>query len=406
MSLRRKLLKSARTGDATSQFDLACEYDFTPPKRKERAIYWYLKAAEQGHPTAQNYLGESYRDGWSVKRNQRKAIYWLRRAAANGETDAQLSLGVAYFYGNGVKKNRAKALALYRKAARNGDESAAYNIGHMYRCGNVVAKNLRLAIRWYLRAATKGHVGAMHWLGRIYGGMEKYPEDRAKAFYWLKHAAEQDDAQSQCFLGVCYVNGSGVERDPVTGAAWYRRAAQQSDEWAFYLLGLCYRDGTGVRRNCRLARYWFQKAATQKGQRSRARFERARTTQAGAAAVFHGRQLDKLRPVFPAPGDTGTGILPDIAHSRPGRYVRRDMDLNTIRNALQKHPFRPFDLCLADGRRIPVKHPEFVAMNNRVVIVVDEESYTQTIEPLLIVSVEQMAEPARGNGKHKKKPKS
>ena len=39
------------------------------------------------------------------------------------------------------------------------------------------------------------------------------------------------------------------------------------------------------------------------------------------------------------------------------------MDLNSIRNALREQPFRPFELCLADGRRVLVKHPEFVAMN-------------------------------------------
>jgi hypothetical protein len=64
------------------------------------------------------------------------------------------------------------------------------------------------------------------------------------------------------------------------------------------------------------------------------------------------------------------------------------MDLNSIRNALQEQPFRQFELCLAGGRRIPVKHPELVAMNQRIVIVTDEESRTRIIEPLLIVSLE------------------
>lgn len=71
------------------------------------------------------------------------------------------------------------------------------------------------------------------------------------------------------------------------------------------------------------------------------------------------------------------------------------MDLSSIRALLRSEPFRPFDLCLADGRRVPVKHPELVAMNNRAVFVIDEESYSTTIEPLLIVSLE----PHRGKGK-------
>ena len=71
------------------------------------------------------------------------------------------------------------------------------------------------------------------------------------------------------------------------------------------------------------------------------------------------------------------------------------MDLNSIRDALRKVPFQAFDLCLADGRRVAVKHPEFLAMNNRAVFVIDEESFTTTLEPLLIVSLE----PHRGGVK-------
>jgi hypothetical protein len=83
------------------------------------------------------------------------------------------------------------------------------------------------------------------------------------------------------------------------------------------------------------------------------------------------------------------------------------MDLQSIRNALREVPFTPFQLCLADGRRVPVKHPEFVAMNKRIVIVTDEDSATKILEPLLIVSLEPLpASGKAGNGSHKKRSKS
>lgn len=82
------------------------------------------------------------------------------------------------------------------------------------------------------------------------------------------------------------------------------------------------------------------------------------------------------------------------------------MDLSSIRDALRKRPFTPFELCLADGRRVPIEHPEFVAMNNRVVIVFDDESSTTTIEPLLIVSLEPHRESKkRSNGSSKNRGK-
>lgn len=82
------------------------------------------------------------------------------------------------------------------------------------------------------------------------------------------------------------------------------------------------------------------------------------------------------------------------------------MDLNSIRDALHREPFQPFDLCLADGRRVAVTHPEFVAMTNRIVVVLDKDSFSKTIEPLLIVSLEPIRAPGKGdNGRHKKRTK-
>lgn len=83
------------------------------------------------------------------------------------------------------------------------------------------------------------------------------------------------------------------------------------------------------------------------------------------------------------------------------------MHLNSIRNALRTEPFRPFDLCLADGRRVAIMHPEFVAMNNRAVVVLGDDSYSTTLEPLLIVSLEphRGSSGRGGNGTHGKKPK-
>lgn len=46
-------------------------------------------------------------------------------------------------------------------------------------------------------------------------------------------------------------------------------------------------------------------------------------------------------------------------------------------------------------------------MNNRVIVVLDEQSFSKTIEPLVIVSLETMPKPKKGgNGSHRKKPKS
>ena len=61
---------------------------------------------------------------------------------------------------------------------------------------------------------------------------------------------------------------------------------------------------------------------------------------------------------------------------------------------------------LADGRSLPVKHPEFVALSPRRVIVIadDEVGSWSVIEPLLVVSLDyDAAKPKGGNGTQKKK---
>lgn len=81
------------------------------------------------------------------------------------------------------------------------------------------------------------------------------------------------------------------------------------------------------------------------------------------------------------------------------------MDLNSIRDALRRAPFRKFDLCLADGRRVSVQHPEFVAMTQRIVVVAAEDSSVAILEPLLIVSLEYETGAKGGNGSQKKQRK-
>ena len=81
------------------------------------------------------------------------------------------------------------------------------------------------------------------------------------------------------------------------------------------------------------------------------------------------------------------------------------MDIAGIREALHKQPFEPFDIRLADGRSLPVPHPDFVAVGPRRIIVVDQNDAWSVIEPLLIVSMDRQVRKRKdGNGAPKKRP--
>ncbi len=76
------------------------------------------------------------------------------------------------------------------------------------------------------------------------------------------------------------------------------------------------------------------------------------------------------------------------------------MDIAGVRDALHKQPFEPFAIRLADGRSLPVPHPDYVAVGPRRIIVVAEDSSWSVVEPLLIVSLDSMRAKRKGrNGK-------
>jgi hypothetical protein len=64
------------------------------------------------------------------------------------------------------------------------------------------------------------------------------------------------------------------------------------------------------------------------------------------------------------------------------------MDIGGIRQALHKQPFEPFTVRLADGRGLPVPHPDFVAVGPRRVVVVAEDNSWTVVEPILVVSLD------------------
>ncbi len=84
------------------------------------------------------------------------------------------------------------------------------------------------------------------------------------------------------------------------------------------------------------------------------------------------------------------------------------MDIVGIREALEKKPFEPFALKLADGRSILVPCREFVALNPRRIVVINNDGSWHVVEPLLIVSMDYDAphkKGSNGSGTRKRPPK-
>jgi hypothetical protein len=74
------------------------------------------------------------------------------------------------------------------------------------------------------------------------------------------------------------------------------------------------------------------------------------------------------------------------------------LSIKTIRERLNKTPFKPFEIRLSDGRKIFVEHPDFVSVGGSIVVVTSLDDTTQEIDALHIVSLDAPA--IKRTGKH------
>ena len=88
------------------------------------ALRWWRKAAEQGLAEAQFNLGHRYREGRSVKQDDREAVRWYRKAAEQGYAKAQSLLGVMYVIGQGVTQDYVQAHKWFNIASALGYKAA------------------------------------------------------------------------------------------------------------------------------------------------------------------------------------------------------------------------------------------------------------------------------------------
>ncbi|MFR6749415.1 MAG: tetratricopeptide repeat protein [Faecalibacterium sp.] len=126
---------------------------------RTNAVWWYQKAAEQGHAEAQYALGDCYRTGEGVTKNGAEAVKWYRKAAEQGHVEAQNMLGICYHNGDGVAQDNQEAVKWCGKAAENGLALAQYNMGFFCEHG-VGGANEVDALKWYRKAAEQGNEDA------------------------------------------------------------------------------------------------------------------------------------------------------------------------------------------------------------------------------------------------------
>jgi len=173
---------SARAGDICAQFEMGKKYDFGTGVKKSiaQAIYWYRKAAFQGHEVAQYNLNIIFLEGPKRFRNKKAAFYWVQKSAKGYYHDGVLALGWHYLNGIGIRKNIEKAIFWYKKSANYHEPKAYFSLGVIY----YKFKKFRSALFWLKKAMQSNHPKAYYYLGRMYfyGCGVKRNLDKAKEY--------------------------------------------------------------------------------------------------------------------------------------------------------------------------------------------------------------------------------
>lgn len=191
------------------------------------------KAQADNDAFCQYVMGVVYEQGTkTIQADDDKAVNWYRKSAEQGHPNAQFALGYMYENGRGVNKDVIKATMYYRKAAEQNFELAQYNLACNYVLGRGVEKDYYQAFVWALKAADRGEPVAQNYLGIAYSNGLGVMRNYVLAKEWFLKASKQGYADSQFRLGVLYMLGQGGKPNPSQGSAWLAEAAKQGHEEA------------------------------------------------------------------------------------------------------------------------------------------------------------------------------
>jgi len=100
---------------------------FAKANKHERAVHWWTLAADQGDLEALFNLGQAYRLGLGVGKDEARAFECLLKAAQGGVAVAQSRIGLAYATGEGAALDPIEASKWFQLAALRGDKAAMAN---------------------------------------------------------------------------------------------------------------------------------------------------------------------------------------------------------------------------------------------------------------------------------------
>jgi uncharacterized protein len=281
----------------------------------KKVVEYYEKAAEKGNVASQTNMGDAYRDGKYVKKDDKISAAWYAKAAAQNDVVAIHNLSLAYLKGVGVGKDekRAHELAMqaaglnflpslvqvafdfdggrgatkdpvqanayFKKAAELNSPTGQLYYGYALEDGSGgVAQDKKAACNMYLRAADNDHVDAMFSVGLCYfqgRAQSQWSKDGEKAMMWMQRSADKGSGIAAQYAGEMYRDGLvGISENKAKARVWFQKGAELGNMNSQASIGLMYAIGDGGSRDLRQARFWWEKAAAQGDKNSAANLKK------------------------------------------------------------------------------------------------------------------------------------
>lgn len=232
---------------------LVGDYYYYEKDNDNKALEWYLKAAENGDAEAMTQAADIY--GFKDKTEEQKK--WLLKAAEQNFADAEYALGSLYYSEN--DPDYIKAMEWYKKASEHGGNTACCHVGNMYLKGEGVEKDEKQAFEWFKKAHEKGSVYGKYLVGKCYFDGTGVKQNKNRGIKLLTEAAKYD-SNAQYALGKCFLDGDGVKQDVRKGISILERAAEDNVD-AQNKLAEIYYEGKLVKKDTDRAHELWLKAA-------------------------------------------------------------------------------------------------------------------------------------------------
>jgi hypothetical protein len=205
------------------------------------------------------YLGNLYRDGNGVARDDSRAVTLYSKACDGGFAAGCSEQGILFANGRGVAKDDSRAVSLFTKACNASNARGCDQLGIMYSNGRSVAKNDSMAVSLFTKACDGGYANGCDNLGVMYANGNGVGKDDARAAALYATACNAGDATGCNNLGNIYAFGRGVSKDFAEAASLYAKACAAGNAVSCSNLGNYYRLGIGVVQDSDKARQFLDK---------------------------------------------------------------------------------------------------------------------------------------------------